>query len=188
METKEQILDTAQRLLQQKGFNGFSYADIAEEVGIRKASLHHHFPGKVDLGIALIEKYSADFGAALDAIGASRKAPKAKLLAYVALYRATLEQGRMCLCGMLASDALTLDAAMHPPLKRFFARNTEWLAATLLAGRSDGSLFFAGTPTDQARLFLAALQGALLVARVSDDRETFDKSTSTLIQQLTRKG
>src|SRR5574342_732743 len=80
------ILDIAERLAQTKGFNGFSYADIAAELGVTKASLHYHFPSKEQLGRALIERYEAVFGAALESIDRQAATPPEKLRQYVGLY------------------------------------------------------------------------------------------------------
>lgn len=187
MNTRESILSSAQQLVQQRGYNGFSYADIADEVGIRKASLHHHFPTKTDLGLALIERYAADFDDALQSIDAAKIKADTKLLRYVALYRATLEADRMCLCGMLATEALTLDAALLPKLRQFFDRNTEWVVALLNAGRDDGRFQFSGATTDHARAFQAALQGALMMARASGNATDFDRTIKLLSKNFTGK-
>lgn len=188
MDTREHILQTAQRLVQQRGFNGFSYADIAEEVGVRKASLHHYFPTKTDLGMALVEGFSAAVGDALDGIGKSGKPADEKLRSYVALFRGALKADRMCLCGMLSSEALTLDAVMLPNLKRFFVRNTEWLTEVMVEGKSQHLFALSGTAADHARVFLSAMQGALLIARSTKDHDAFDQTASLLIASLMRKG
>src|SRR5271168_5491364 len=73
------ILDVAERLAQTRGYNGFSYADIAAELGVTKASLHYHFPSKAELGRALIVRYHGLFGAALDSIDGQTKSPHEKL-------------------------------------------------------------------------------------------------------------
>src|SRR6516225_2849027 len=96
--TATRILDVAERLVQVRGFNGFSYADIAAELGITKASLHYHYRGKAELGQALITRYGQRFAAELEAIdGTARDAP-AKLSAYADLYADVLKGRRMCLC------------------------------------------------------------------------------------------
>lgn len=188
MDTKEHILSAAQKLVQQRGFNGFSYADIAEEVGIRKASLHHHFATKAELGIALIEGYSAQLDTELVRISALPAKADAKLAAYVAIFRGSLDAERMCLGGMLASEWLTLDATMLPGLKRFFARNIEWLTEVVAEGKSQKIFILAGTAADHSRVLLAALQGALLITRATGDHEAFDRTALLLIKGLTRKG
>jgi len=85
-DTRTAILDVAERLVQSRGFNGFSYADVAAELGITKAALHYHFRGKAELGESLISRYAERFGEVLSAILAgrisveeiaSRKAPAA---------------------------------------------------------------------------------------------------------------
>src|ERR1700733_4336739 len=107
------ILDVAERLAQTLGYNGFSYADIAAQLGVTKASLHYHFPTKAELGRALIERYRTVFGAALEAIDQSDVTPREKLQRYVGLYDSVLSDERMCLCGMLAAEYATLPRPMQ---------------------------------------------------------------------------
>src|ERR1700747_3483129 len=106
--TSERILDIAERLVQVRGFNAFSYADVATELGITKASLHYHFPGKAELGLALITRYTERFMRALGEIDGGGRHSRAKLAAYADLYADALRGQRMCLCGMLAADYATL--------------------------------------------------------------------------------
>lgn len=187
MDTRDQILSSAQRLVQQRGFNGFSYADVANEVGIRKASLHHHFPTKSELGLALIERYSSDTEQGLQRIFSENKRADDRLNAYVSLYSHSLVQNRMCLCGILASEALTLDEALRPRIDRFFTRNIEWLTEVLAAGKSQRVFAFAGSAADHARLFLSSLQGAMLMARASGDRDGFSRTAEMLMKGLKSK-
>src|SRR5580693_9184454 len=100
--TADRILDAAEALAQTRGFNGFSYAHIAEQLGITKASLHYHFRGKAELGEALIARYADRFASALEEISNSESDARDKLDAYAKLYSGVLDNGRMCLCGMLA--------------------------------------------------------------------------------------
>src|SRR5688572_31409706 len=102
--TAVRVLDVAEELVQKRGFNGFSYADIAAELGITTASLHYHFPGKAELGRALIERYAGRSFQALAAIDQATTDPAAKLQAYADIYTDVLRAGRMCLCGMLAAE------------------------------------------------------------------------------------
>src|SRR4029453_18493814 len=97
--TPSRILDVAERLVQLRGFNGFSYADVAEELGISKASLHYHFAGKAELGEALISRYASRFTGSLDEIESRPIDAPAKLAAYAKLYGDVLRRKRMCLCG-----------------------------------------------------------------------------------------
>lgn len=184
MNTREQILAEAQRLVQQRGFNGFSYADIADEVGIRKASLHHHFPTKTDLGLALVSAYGEDLESGLRQIEDQTVKADQRLQAYVSLYRRALDNDRMCLCGILAAEASTLDATLLPQVNRFFARNVEWLAEVITAGKSQKLFAYNGSAADHGRMFLSALQGAMLMAHATGEKATFDRTAKILIKGL----
>src|SRR5260221_12037667 len=102
--TSQRILDIAERLVQTRGFNGFSYADIAEALKVTKASLHYHSPAKADLGKELIERYERNFLAALATIDEASRDAREKLRRYADLYAGVLKGDRMCLCGMLAAE------------------------------------------------------------------------------------
>src|SRR5512133_1734450 len=122
-DTAQKILDLAEHLVQTRGFNGFSYADIAGPLGMTKASLHYHFPAKAELGRSLIGRYEGKFLAALALIDDSARKPKEKLRRYARLYADVLRGGRMCLCGMLAAEYATLPKGMQAELKHFFDEN-----------------------------------------------------------------
>src|SRR5213078_787322 len=102
--TSQRILDVAERLVQTRGFNGFSYADIAEALKVTKASLHYHYPAKADIGKELIERYERNFLGALARIDAESKDAREKLRRYAAIYADVLSADSMCLCGMLAAE------------------------------------------------------------------------------------
>jgi TetR/AcrR family transcriptional repressor of nem operon len=173
------ILEVAERLAQTRGFNGFSYADIAAELGITKASLHYHFASKADLGCALITGYSARFEAALAQIEAAD--PGDTLRRYVQLYEDVLVRDRMCLCGMLAAEFSTLPHSMRGQLRQFFDRNEAWLATQLERGRMAGALRFDGPPLDLARMLTAGLEGAMLLARSYEEPARFGVTASRLL-------
>ena len=111
-DTADRVLDLAERLVQTRGFNGFSYADIAGELGVTKASLHYHFPTKAELGRRLIDRYGEAFAQALADIDASSTDARVKLRRYASLYARVLRDDRMCLCGMMAADYATLPEPM----------------------------------------------------------------------------
>src|ERR1700694_4886809 len=126
-DTASQILDVAEGLVQVRGFNGFSYADVAAELQLTKAALHYHFAGKAELGEALIDRYSARFAAALEALDSSAISAAAKLEGYANLYLEVLRDKRMCLCGMLAAEYQTLPQRMRDAVIHFFDANEAWL-------------------------------------------------------------
>ena len=183
--TAERVLDIAERLMQIRGFNNFSYADIATELGITKASLHYHYPGKAELGQALITRYTQRFNEALADIDRDAPDARAKLEAYVDLYAGVLRNERMCMCGILAAEYPTLPDAMQSEVIGFFDENQRWLAELLKAGDADGTLKFTGRPEDVAQGILSTLEGAMLVARPYGDIARFDAAASQLMAGLT---
>jgi TetR/AcrR family transcriptional repressor of nem operon len=183
--TASQILDAAERLVQERGFNGFSYADVARELGLTKAALHYHFASKADLGDALIDRYAARFLQALAWVEDERTDAADKLRAYAQLYADVFRDDRMCLCGMLAADYTTLPDPMRERVVRFFDDNEVWLARVLEAGRTAGTIRFAGPAPSVARTLIGGLEGAMLVARPYRDLERFRAAADLLIRGLT---
>jgi TetR/AcrR family transcriptional regulator, transcriptional repressor for nem operon len=182
--TADQVLDVAERLLQERGYNGFSYADAAAQLGITKAALHYHFAGKAELGKALIDRYAGRFAEALAAIDASGADAAAKLAAYAELYASVLRDGRMCLCGMLAAEYHTLPAPMREAVTRFFDDNETWLTEVIESGARAGELRISGSAHDAARLLVGGLEGAMLVARLRGDPARFDASAERLLAAM----
>jgi TetR/AcrR family transcriptional repressor of nem operon len=182
--TATRILDVAERLVQARGFNGFSYADVAEDLGISKAALHYHFPGKAELGEALIERYAARFADALVEVDAREPDARAKLTAYAHLYADVFQDERMCLCGMLAADYATLPERMRRRVVRFFDDNEVWLGHVLEEGRTAGTLRFTGSEREVARTIVSGLEGAMLVARPYGDPARFQTIADLLIDGL----
>jgi TetR/AcrR family transcriptional repressor of nem operon len=184
-DTRSRILDVAERLVQSRGFNAFSYADVADELGITKPALHYHFPGKAELGEALLARYAIRFRQALEAIDREHTGGRAKLEAYADLYADVLVQERMCLCGMLAADYQTLPETMRDAVVRFFDDNERWLVAVLKQGRRDGTLRVSAPVRDAARMIVGALEGAMLVARTYGDVARFRAAATRLVADFT---
>jgi len=186
--TASRILDVAERLVQIRGFNGFSYADIAAELHITKAALHYHFAGKADLGAALIARYGNRFAEALTGLDARRGGASAKLAGYANLYLQVLRAREMCLCGMLAAEYQTLPQPMQDAVIGFFDHNETWLEDVLEQGLQDGSLQFAGSARDTARMIMGGLEGAMLVARPYGDIARFQAAAAKLLAGLAPSG
>jgi len=182
--TAERILDIAERLVQTRGFNNFSYADIAGELGITTASLHYHFRGKAELGQALVNRYAERFTDSLEQIDRDLSDPRAKLDAYARLYAGVLEGKRMCMCGVLAAEYQTLPKPMRTAVIRFFDDNQRWLTTVLAQGKTDQTLAFSGSPDDVAQSILSTLEGAMLVARPYDSLAKFNSTAHRLLASL----
>ncbi len=189
-ETARQILDAAQDLVQTRGYNAFSYRDLAERVGIRTASIHYHFPGKADLGRALVVRYRDTILGMLRGIDAAAPDSPARLRAYADLLQSVLADSvpgaerRICLGGMLAADFPTLPDEVQSEVTHFVEANVAWLTRTLERGRAEGTLAFAGDAEAAATALFAALEGAMLVARSCRDIARYKQAASWLVQTL----
>jgi TetR/AcrR family transcriptional repressor of nem operon len=183
-DTARDVLDIAERLVQTRGYNGFSYADIAAELSVTKASLHYHFPTKAALGRAILTRYSKAFAEALATIDAEESSAAAKLARYAGLYAAVLRDERMCLCGMLAAEYATLPRAMQEEIRRFFALNEAWLVKVLQAGVRAGAVDLRGTAPESARMVIGTLEGAMLVARSYGGLASFEATARRLMDGL----
>jgi TetR/AcrR family transcriptional repressor of nem operon len=185
-DTPARILDSAERLVQIRGFNGFSYADVASELKVTKASLHYHFPGKAELGEALVERYAARFADALSAIDRRGGDAPAKLEAYANIYADVLRDRRMCLCGMLAAEYETLPEPMRKAIIGFFDDSEVWLTNVLEQGQGEGTLHLTGSASDEAQAIVSGLEGALLVARPYGDVARFQAAATRLLGSLSK--
>lgn len=186
--TATRILDVAERLVQTRGYNGFSYADIAEALGVRKASLHHHFATKAELGVALVTRYRRTFLRSLAAIEEATEDTGERLARYVEVYGAVLRRRRMCLCGMLAADVATLPKPLRANLAEYFVENEAWLGRVLEQGRTRGKIRFEGSAASMAAFLVGALEGAMLVARGSGNAAEFDAAAQRLLDLVLAGG
>ena len=184
-DTSRKILDIAERLLQTRGYNAFSYADIAQSLQVTKASLHYHFPTKAALGQRLIERYSRSFMQALADIDKATPDSRERIRRYVDLYLGVLRNDRMCLCGMLAAEYSTLPKPMKAELKVFFDENERWLTDVLEKGRAKKEIHFKGTAREIALLLISSLEGAMMLARSYDDVARFQSTADRLLAGLT---
>lgn len=183
-DTPTRILDIAEELVQHRGYNGFSYADIATKLGISTASLHYHFAGKAELGRALIARYATRFADELARIDARLPNAQARLEAYASLYATLLRKGRFCLCGVLAAEYETLPKAMRVAVTEFFDQNEAWLVRILELGREQDSVRFTGSAADAARMIISGLEGAMLVARPYGGVDRFKTAAVQLLASL----
>ncbi|MDJ0733523.1 MAG: TetR/AcrR family transcriptional regulator [Nostocaceae cyanobacterium] len=186
-DTKTQILDVAQDLIQRLGVNGMSYKDISSAVGIRKASIHTHFPKKDDLLVALLDRYSDRFLRIVDGIIASSDSPEVKLRRYCGLFETTLSSGnqdKACLCAMLGAELATLNHPLVEQVRSFYQANEERLAVMLNAGLEDGNFQFNGNVEAMASLIFGLLEGGMLVARVRGGSVGFHQTIEQLMQLI----
>jgi TetR/AcrR family transcriptional repressor of nem operon len=182
----EQILDLAEMLIQTRGYSAFSYQDIADAIGIRKASIHYHFASKAALGIAVIDRYDARFSAALAAIAAdAAQSSMAMLDVYTQPYRAFADTpDKVCLSAALAGEMLALPDEVRVRVSRFFAGHQAWLTQIMERGAGTGEFRLSAPPARMARMAFASLQGALLVKRTTGDASQLDDVIAALKAQI----
>ena len=167
------ILDTAQLMVQQRGFHAFSYRDIADEIGIKSASIHYHFPTKPDLARAILDRIIVAFDACLkelDLLTDTRE----KLRRFCAIFLDTFQGGdRLCAFCMVATAQDGLPAAVRARVTDFWQTGELWLEGVLEEGRKNGRLAFSTNPQTVARLFIVGLEGGMVTARAFEDRARF---------------
>jgi len=186
LDTKSALLAEAETLVRTMGYAAFSYADLSERVGIRKASIHHHFPTKEALGNALIDGYLERFSAQLDELGAADMDTARKLLAYGDFFAESLEDGQMPLCGALAADAAYLPASMQRRVKKFFELHLSWLESVLREGAARRQIKLHTTAHKSALLLLSALQGGSVVAWALKDPAVIKPVFRQLVETLAK--
>lgn len=187
-DTATRILDVAEKLVEVRGFNGFSYADVSSELNITNAALHYHFANKSDLGEALIARYTSRFDDALFAVDSRTTDAPTRLKAYADLYLQVLRGKRMCLCGMMAAELETLPEPMQAGVLTFFTHNQEWLSRVLKDGKTKGTIKFNGSANETARTIIGTLEGAMLLARLFGDVASFRSAAAHLLLGLNASG
>lgn len=178
MSRKEEILDIAQHMTQTKGFNGFSYNDIANEIGIKTSSIHYYFKSKDDLAMALIERYHHNFRLQLNEIDANSLSPHQKLMAFSWIFKSLAEaRDKFCLCGMMAAEHQSISAEAQEKLKFYFKDSADWIS---LSFANLGSK----NPDNDAKAYLALLEGALLIARIEGQPSLLDQLALAFISKF----
>jgi TetR/AcrR family transcriptional repressor of nem operon len=184
--TSEQILRSARQLVIAGGYSGFSYADIASEVGIRKASIHHHFPTKVDLVRSLVIRHREDTDEGMASLARNYSDPVERLRAYTGYWANCIGDATntFCVCAQLASQIPALPPEIVVEVQAYFRALSTWIAAALASGEKQGILVLTGTAKSEAEFFMAAVHGAMLSARTYADAAVFELVTDRLVQNL----
>jgi len=164
--TKRAIMDLAESFLQEKGYNGFSYAHIARELEVKNAAIHYHFPSKEVLVSAVIQRYRDRFQLWINNARVKNLSPQEKLDWFFNIYTSTrADNGKVCLAGSLETEFQSLPDSLREQTQALTRELLSWLQATLQEGRETGAFHFAGEPADKAALILSSLQGGLQIAR-----------------------
>lgn len=168
-DTKSKILDAAESMTQASGVNGFSYLDLADEVGVKTSSIHYHFKTKADLMLAMVERVKATHGAAMSQLQSKLDAPKDRLLEVVKLFQGYVKEEKFCLCGMMAAEMQSVSPEVKERLKGYFQQFQDWLAKQFKEMKH-------GDSKGLAMGFMGALEGSLLIARLHGDPKIVRKA------------
>jgi len=184
--TAERIVSEARSLIMTRGYNGFSYADIAETVGIRKASIHHHFPAKSDLAKAVIEETRAVIHAQTEMLATAVPDAADQLRGYAGYWERCIADNSapFCVAGMLAAELPSLPEDLVASVQGYFADLTGWLRGLLELGVEQGSVTLGRSAHEEADAFMAAIYGAMLSARAFGDPGRFASVVETLLSRV----
>lgn len=170
-DTRTRLLAEAEHLIRRVGYSAFSYADLAASIGIRKASIHHHFPCKQDLGDAVADAAMARFQERLAAIERDESGAVARLRAYGEIFLDGFEDGLRPICCALSAELAALPPSMHEKTRAYFDLHLAWLGRVVGTGIERGEIRWRGEAAALAGLILATLEGGSLLGRVRQSED-----------------
>ena len=185
MDTKTTLLDSAERMMRQRGYDAVSFGDLADEIGIRKASIHYHFPKKADLAVDLIDRYSARLAKMRSELRVSSGTAGEALAGLIEIYRDALDQGQqLCLCVAFSAGRDSLDTRTLTLLEKFHEESLKWLETVFTLAQQDGSIVDVTNPAQDAIGTLALLEGAQVMARAVGGLAPYIAATQTLTNRI----
>ncbi len=185
MSTREILLETAEKAVRRRGYDGFSYADLSAKVGIRKASIHYHFPKKEDLALALMMRYRETVIKDLERISKQHTLAGKRLSEFVDIYRQALGNCDMlCLCVAFSSGPDSLNKDILEEITCFQTEANAWLTEVFELSIKDKTILNVIDSNNDAAACLALVQGAQLVARAADDIMEFEKAVAGLMNRV----
>ena len=181
-----EIIQRTNELLATGGYNGFSYADIAERVGVRKATIHHHFPAKADLVKAAVAVHRDATRHGLEALARATADPVERLVAYCRYWAECIRDSNppICICALLAAELPAIPAEVAAEVQAHFSDVQAWLASALEEGAVQGRMRLGDTPSAEAAMFLASVHGAMLSARAAGNPLLFWEITKLATDRL----
>jgi TetR/AcrR family transcriptional regulator, transcriptional repressor for nem operon len=186
MNTQEKLIESARYLIQTRGYNGFSYADVAEEVQLRKASIHHYFPAKSDLARAVVEQSRGVIDAQARMLADGDFDPQQLLLFYTSYWEKCIADATapFCVAGMLAAEMPTLPDDLAQAVRAHFQSLSHWLETVLSKGAQLGVFQLRYSVQREAEAFMSTVYGAMLIARAYGNARTFPEIVDLAFKQL----
>lgn len=184
--TASKLIDEASQLIADVGYNGFSYADLSQRLGIRKPSIHHHFPSKVDLVVAVVERQRTFIRSQLAALESDNSDAFGQLSAYVDYWKHCVEEGSttFCLAGVLAAELPSLPVDVATAVQGHFNDLGQWLECVMAAGMEQGTVQLELEPKTSSQFFLTAVYGAMVMARAYGDPSKFTFVVDTFLTRM----
>jgi TetR/AcrR family transcriptional regulator, transcriptional repressor for nem operon len=186
--TADRIIAAGRQLIMRRGYSGFSYADVAEAVDIRKASIHHHFPAKTDLVIAVLDAWREALDTDVASLEASGADAIAQLRAYIGHWERCIadDTAPFCVAGMLGAELPSLPEEVAQGVKTFFARLTSWIEQVLDSGVKNGLLALDASVQTEAATLVSLVYGAMLAARAYGNVALFKDVTEGAVERLVK--
>lgn len=188
MTTYQKLLDSARYLIQTRGYNGFSYADVAEQVQVKKASIHHHFPAKSDLAKAVVTESRALIVAQAQTLNGGVFDPREQLAMYTGYWERCIADASapFCVAGMLAAELTTLPDDLAVEVRAHFQDLSNWLEIVLTKGAQLGLFDLHQSARLEAETFMSTVYGAMLAARAYSDPKVFAQIVDNSFNRLLR--
>ncbi|KAG8150681.1 TetR/AcrR family transcriptional regulator [Burkholderia catarinensis] len=184
--TAGRILEAGRQLIMRRGYSGFSYADIADAIDIRKASIHHHFPTKADLAVAVLQQSQANFDADMALLDSSGADALVQMRAYIGYWERCIadDSAPFCVAGMLGAELPALPDDVARAVKAHFDDLAAWLVRVLEAGVKDGVVQPGVSVQTEAATFVSLVYGAMLAARAYGNAGMFRDVTGGAVERL----
>jgi TetR/AcrR family transcriptional regulator, transcriptional repressor for nem operon len=185
-EMAEKILNTANSIMVQRGYSAFSYADISEAVGIRKASIHHHFPTKAGLAVAVLRAHREKLIQGTEMLDAQIESPLARLQAYIHYWEGCIRGKTVsfCVAALLGAEMPSLPEEVQAEVRLHFKALSDWLERTLKAGVRKRVIRLQSTVAIEAQTLMAVVHGGMLSARALEDCDAFRMVTDATLNRI----
>jgi TetR/AcrR family transcriptional repressor of nem operon len=185
-ETAARIMDVAHQLLTDRGFSAFSYADIAEAVKIRKASIHHHFPTKAALVVAVLTRHRNRMMEATEALDQDVSSPLSRLRKYLVHWETCIRTRKepVCIAALLGAELPSLPAEVQAEVEKHFDHLQRWLSSTLKEGAKEREIKLEASADVEADSLMAVVHGAMISARIAGSSAVFERITTNALHHL----
>jgi TetR/AcrR family transcriptional repressor of nem operon len=187
-DTSERILDTAHTLIADRGYAAFSYADIADQISVSKATIHHHFPSKEDLAIAVLRKHRFRLMENLAALDGAVAEPLERLRIYMRHWETCIRRKTepMCIAALLGAEIPSLPVNVAKETGLHFIALHGWLQKTMELGMKNKTIHVTRTASTEAEVVMATVHGAMVSARAYPSAKVFGQIVDVMLERLSQ--